>query len=76
MSKLTEKELEELNKFNSNYNSILTTIGAIEVKKNKLFFEHQDIQEKFQKFVSELKNKYGDGIIDLETGEIKPEEDK
>ncbi len=73
MSEITKEELESLNKIQNQYSSILMSIGVLEIRKQKLLIDHDKIQEEFTVTTNKLKSKYGEGIIDLNTGEIKPE---
>ncbi len=79
--KLTEEELKVLREYQSTQNKITFDLGQVDIQ--KAFLEGQrasildglaDLQEKTNKTAKELQEKYGDGNIDLETGEfITPE---
>ena len=79
--KLTEEELKVLREYQSTQNKITFDLGQVDIQ--KAFLEGQrasildglaDLQEKTNKTAKELQKKYGEGNIDLETGEfITPE---
>ena len=79
--KLSEKELTILKEYQKQQNAITFDLGQVDIQ--KAFLEGQrssildglaDLQEKSNKTAKELQKKYGDGNIDLETGEfITPE---
>ncbi len=79
--KLSEEELKILREYQKKQNAINFDIGQVDIQ--KAFIEGQrssildglaDLQEKSNKTAKELQKKYGDGNIDLETGEfITPE---
>ena len=79
--KLTEEELKVLREYQSTQNKITFDLGQVDIQ--KAFLEGQrssildglaDLQEKTNKTAKELQEKYGEGNIDLESGEfISPE---
>ncbi len=79
--KLSEEELKVLREYQKQQNAITFDLGQVDIQ--KAFLEGQrssildglaDLQEKSNKTAKELQKKYGDGNIDLETGEfITPE---
>ena len=79
--KLSEAKLKILRGYNKTQNDITFDLGQVDIQ--KAFLEGQrasildglaDLQEKSNKTAKELQKKYGDGNIDLETGEfITPE---
>ena len=79
--KLSEAELKILRGYNKTQNDITFDLGQVDIQ--KAFLEGQrasildglaDLQEKSNKTAKELQKKYGEGNIDLETGEfITPE---
>jgi len=75
--KLLEKELTILKEYQKQQNAITFDLGQVDIQ--KAFLEGQrasildglaDLQEKSNKTAKELQEKYGDGNIDLETGEF------
>jgi len=79
--KLSEEELKVLREYQKKQNAITFDLGQVDIQ--KAFLEGQrssildglaDLQEKSNKTAKELQEKYGEGNIDLETGEfITPE---
>lgn len=75
--KLDSKDLERLQNLNNEINSLVLSLGQIELEKAVLenqktnllntFSQLQNTQEELAK---ELSTKYGDGTINLDTGEI------
>jgi hypothetical protein len=77
---LTEEELQRLKKFQEKENEIIVSLGQIAYQKEILNEQKDQIKqtrkelEKMRSdFASELTKKYGDGIINIETGEITPQ---
>lgn len=75
--KLTEKELDQLKEYQTKANEIVNTLGQIEIQKailegnsTSLISEMADLREKQNKLAKELQEKYGDGDINLDTGEF------
>lgn len=77
--KLSQEELQQLKEFQTESNNITFTLGQIDVQKALLEGQRGEIleklaqlQEKSNELAKQLQEKYGDGSIDLETGEFKP----
>ena len=75
--KLTKEELNQLKEFQSKSNEIVNTLGQIEVQKailegnsTSLLGEMADLREKQNTLAKQLQEKYGDGDINLDTGEF------
>tara|TARA_R110000744_G_scaffold257230_2_gene372683 strand:+ start:3728 stop:3979 length:252 start_codon:yes stop_codon:yes gene_type:complete len=75
--KLSEKELQSLNGFQTTNNEIVVEVGAAELRINALQKQKEDLLKRFQtlqvdqkEFGLEMQKKYGDGNIDLEKGEF------
>ena len=55
-------------------NELIFSLGQLEAQKVPLYSSVKEVEEKQDKLGKELQEKYGDGNIDLETGEFtKPE---
>jgi len=55
-------------------NELIFSLGQLEAQKVSLYSSVKEVQGKQDKLGKELQEKYGDGNIDLETGEFtKPE---
>ena len=86
MTKLTTEELESIKQLQSKYNQTIFEIGAAEAQ--RLVFEEQStklaeakrgllsdlktIEQKETELIKSLQEKYGEGNINPETGEITP----
>jgi len=68
--KLSEKELQTLKELQTKGNQLIFTLGQIEAQKASVFNQIQEIQSENDKIGKELQEKYGDGNINLETGEF------
>ena len=76
---LTEEELQTLKKYQQQENNLVFNFGQIEYQIANLESQKDDLIDTKQKFEEERNNfakvlteKYGDGNINLETGEIAP----
>jgi flagellar biosynthesis chaperone FliJ len=68
--KLSEKELQKLKELQTKGNELIFSLGQIEAQKASVFNQIQEVQEEQNKLGKELQEKYGDGNINLETGEF------
>ena len=79
--KLSEEEVAKLKSYQNDTNEIVGALGQIELQFELLEEKKEEILEKFKKLrvdqsnlAKELTEKYGDGNLDLEKGEIIPVE--
>ena len=88
--KFTEEEMKQIKEIQSSYLGIQQAFGQVHV--NGIRLEQQiesndkaigqlrekfkEVQDKEQKFIEELNEKYGDGSLDLESGTFTPNKDK
>jgi hypothetical protein len=72
--KLSEQELQQLKELQTKGNELIFSLGQIEAQKASVFSQLQEVQTKNNKIGKELNEKYGDGNIDLETGEFTKSE--
>ena len=70
--KLTEEELKSIRDIKQEYTNLALTLGELELQKLNLSESYKQLLEKEGNIAKELREKYGEGIIDLSTGEIKP----
>lgn len=84
-AKLTQEELNEIKKLQQFYNQIIFDLGRTEAQlinlqnqidlavneKDKLVKDLKTLEEKEIQLSKDLQNKYGQGVINIETGEIK-----
>ena len=84
--KFTEKELEKIKSFQQEYVNVQMTFGQIEL--SKMRFEEQltlldesyentakeldKIQKEEREFITDINKKYGDGVLDPQTGVFTP----
>ena len=76
---LTQEELQELKGIKDEVLSIASALGEleyqstlIELEREKLVEQVRDVREREQQLLKGFGQRYGDGIINLETGEIDP----
>ena len=86
MAKLTQEELQSIKDLQSKYNQTIFEIGAAEAQlivfqenieklteaKKGLVSDLKTIEQKESELVKSLQEKYGEGSIDINTGEITP----
>lgn len=77
--KLTTKEVNELQELQITQEKIISSLGQIETqkqvlknKKENILNQFSTLQEKQSEVAINLQKKYGDGNINLETGEFTP----
>ena len=78
MKSLETQELEDLRSLSSRVKSLKEEIADIEInlsrlnnKKPMIIFDIENAAEELTKLQNELQEKYGNVVIDLNTGEIK-----
>jgi hypothetical protein len=79
MSKLEEKELQELKETLNKPNQILIEIGARVVAYNsidELVNLHKESIKEQQEKMKEIEDKHGKGSLNIDTGEITPIEEE
>tara|TARA_R110001606_G_scaffold127319_3_gene261534 strand:- start:560 stop:829 length:270 start_codon:yes stop_codon:yes gene_type:complete len=69
MSKITEKQLEELKDYNTKLGEILSQIGILESNKHALLHEIAGINKDIEDFKKGLEEEYGSINIDMTSGE-------
>jgi hypothetical protein len=77
--KLSQDELNEIVQLRNEFANIFASIGSIQSRIKELEEENEpnyislkEIQKKEEVLFEKLKNNYGEGNIDLVTGEFKP----
>tara|TARA_B100001113_G_C20806837_1_gene490706 strand:- start:343 stop:594 length:252 start_codon:yes stop_codon:yes gene_type:complete len=75
--KLSEKEVEKLNELQDSLSATIERFGRITAAEIELREGREELENKFkqlrssqQEFAAELQEKYGEGTINLETGEF------
>ena len=76
---LTQEEIQKLTELKSQFNGLVNVVGNIEIqimdlqlKKEQLKSNLQNLQQQEIAIAKELEDKYGQGSISLETGEFLP----
>jgi len=69
--KLEEKELKSLRDLNSEFQSLKTQLGELEIQKSSVLKRVDSIRVEFESLENELINKYGEkSVINLELGTV------
>jgi len=68
--KITAEELQQVHQIKTEYNNILMALGELPVRKEMLLEAYKKVALQEQELMGRLSIKYGDGSIDLKTGEI------
>ena len=69
--KLTSEELQTVKDIKQEYTNLAFALGELEIQKVMLLDTQRDLVAKEKQLVKQLQEKYGEGTIDLETGEVK-----
>jgi hypothetical protein len=69
---LSEEELNQVKAFRAQENQITFALGKNRIEKENLLASYRAVIAQEQDFHSKLSIKYGDGSIDLSSGEIVP----
>ena len=76
---LTEEEIKELKELKTDFDNIIYSLGSIEAEitslensKSELKLKLTEITNKEKTWAKKLEDKYGQGKLSLETGEIEP----
>ena len=86
IKKLTTEELQQIKELQSQYNRFIFELGSleaqlqnlllnksiIETEKNNTLEDIKKLGEREKELITTLQGKYGEGNIDIETGEITP----
>jgi hypothetical protein len=75
--KLSKEEVANLKEYQEKNKNITLNLGSVDIQRailegqrNSILDKLADLQEESNKTAKELQKKYGDGNINLETGEI------
>lgn len=78
--KLTEDELIEIKSLSNDFNQVFTNLGIVQAQIAELESKRDNVYEALgnlrgleQQLFQKLKEKYGEGVVDLNTGEFKSE---
>ena len=73
--KVTDKELEKLQSIVKALNNLSMEIGKMEISKFRATANFNGLENQLTEYQVELKETYGDVVVNLQTGELKPAED-
>jgi len=71
MSKLEEKELEQLKEFEAKKNAVFHDLGVLETQKHSLLHALAEANTAQQEVLSGLEEKYGKITVNLEDGSFE-----
>ena len=77
MTKVNQEYIDSIKEVQKNLQAIQIELGAIsllELKKKALFDAYVEQEEKVKEVTGKIQEEYGDGSVDLETGEFTPKE--
>jgi hypothetical protein len=69
---LTVEELNQLKAFKAQLNQVTFALGENRIRKENLLASYRNLISQEQEFHNKLSIKYGDGSLDLNTGEVIP----
>jgi len=69
MSKITDKQLKQLQELQSKLNTTVSNIGTLEANKHALLHELAGVNKEIEDTKNVLEEQYGSVNINLETGE-------
>jgi hypothetical protein len=73
---ISEEDLNHIKAFKAQVNNIVFALGKNRIEKETLLTSYRNIITQEQDYYSKLSIKYGDGSLDLNTGEIVPFENE
>jgi len=71
IKKLTAEELQSVVSVREEYSSLVIALGELEIEKAELLDNQRKLKQRELTIAQELTAKYGEGTIDIETGEFK-----
>ena len=73
--KLTQEELELVQTLNTDFTKLKISLGNLELQKQSILAEVDNLKLKFIENETDLINKYGaDSVINIQTGEVTTKE--
>ena len=75
MKKVTDEQLEQLQKFVATINEGQATIGGLEMQKQDMIAQVQQVIADLKSMQADLEKEYGNVTVNLTTGEITEAED-
>jgi len=68
--KVTQEELQQIKDIKAQFNNITFALGENRIRKEMLLNSYKNLVTQEQDLLNRLSIKYGDGSINVETGEI------
>ena len=79
MTKIKEEQFDQLKSLRDAQTKLRLELGdldltanKIKLRKEELFAQSVEEEAKMDEFISEIRNEYGDGSVDINTGEFMP----
>jgi hypothetical protein len=69
---ISEEDLNQIKAFKAQLNNITFALGKNRIEKESLLASYRAVSSQEQEYYNKLSIKYGDGSLDLNTGEITP----
>lgn len=73
---ISEEDLNQIKAFKAQLNNITFALGKNRIEKESLLSSYRNVVAQEQEYYNKLSIKYGDGSLDLNTGEIVPFENE
>jgi hypothetical protein len=73
---ISEEDLNQIKAFRAQLNNITFALGKNRIEKENLLASYRNVVAQEQDYYNKLSIKYGDGSLDLNTGEIVPFENE
>ena len=73
---ISEEDLNQIKLFKAQTSNITFALGKNRIEKESLLASYRNVISQEQEFYNKLSIKYGDGSLDLNTGEIIPFENE
>jgi hypothetical protein len=73
---ISEEDLNQIKAFKAQLNNITFALGKNRIEKESLLSSYRNVIAQEQEYYNKLSIKYGDGSLDLNTGEIVPFENE
>ena len=74
MKKISEEQLNELNRLVNTIKFVSQKVTELSVEKSLAVDAYKQLQESLEKIKGEIREEFGDVDIDLQTGEVKKAE--
>jgi len=70
-TKITQEELTQLQTLVTEFNNIQIKVGDLEIQKHQMLHRIGSISTTLESLQGDLKAKYGDVVVDINTGDLK-----